>query len=74
MPRSLSLHLDDDILRDVDAAAHELHLPRETFLQQAVRNYVRQIGNRRLRSRLRRESALTAAESMKVLKEFEEIS
>jgi predicted transcriptional regulator len=71
MSKSLSLHLEDDVLREVDVAAHELHLPRETFLQQAIGNYVRQIGRRRLRSRLRKESALTATESMRVLKEFE---
>jgi hypothetical protein len=74
MSKSLSLHLEEDVLREVDAAAHELHLARETFLQQAIGNYVRQIGRRRLRSRLRKESALTAAESMRVLKEFEAIS
>jgi predicted transcriptional regulator len=74
MSKSLSLLLDDEVLREVDEAALELHLPRETFLQQAIRNYVKQIGNRRLRSRLRKESALTATESMLILKEFEEIS
>lgn len=74
MSQSLSLHLEDEVLREVDEAALELHLPRETFLQQAIRNYVRQIGHRRLRSRLRKESALTAVESMRVLKEFEDIS
>ena len=74
MSKSLSLHLEDEVLREVDEAAQELHLARETFLQQAIGNYVRQIGRRRLRSRLRKESALTATESMRVLKEFEAIS
>jgi hypothetical protein len=74
MSKSLSLHLEEEVLREVDEAAQELHLARETFLQQAIGNYVRQIGRRRLRSRLRKESALTAAESMRVLKEFEAIS
>jgi hypothetical protein len=74
MSKSLSLHLEDEVLREVDEAAQELHLARETVLQQAIGNYVRQIGRRRLRSRLRKESALTAAESMRVLKEFEAIS
>jgi predicted transcriptional regulator len=74
MSKSLSLNIEDDVLREVDRAAHELHLPRETFLQQAIRSYVQQIGHRRLRSQLRKESALTAPESMRVLKEFEAIS
>jgi metal-responsive CopG/Arc/MetJ family transcriptional regulator len=74
MSKSLSLHLEEEVLREVDEAAQELHLARETFVQQAVRSYVRQISHRRLRSRLRKESALTAAESMRVLKEFEAIS
>jgi hypothetical protein len=74
MSKSLSLYLEEEVLREVDEAAHELHLPREIFLQQTIGNYVRQIGRRRLRSRLRKESALTAEESMRVLKEFEAIS
>jgi|GEM_PF-4431695 predicted transcriptional regulator len=74
MSKSLSLSIEDEVLREVDKAAHELHLPRETFLQQAIRSYVQQMGHRKLRSQLRRESALTAAESMRVLKEFEAIS
>jgi predicted transcriptional regulator len=74
MSKSLTLSIEDEVLREVDKAAHELHLPRETFLQQAIRSYVQQMGHRKLRSQLRRESALTAAESMRVLKEFEAIS
>lgn len=74
MSKSLLLNIEEDVLREVDRAAHDLHLARETFLQQAIRSYIQQIGHRRLRSKLRKESALTAAESMRVLKEFEAIS
>jgi hypothetical protein len=74
MSKSLSLTLDEAVLREVDEGAHALHVPRETFLEQAIRSYTRLISKRSLRSRLRNESALTAQESMHILKEFEAIS
>jgi predicted transcriptional regulator len=74
MSKSVSLKFDDDMLREVDEAALEMHIPRETFVRQAVRSYVRRMAKRRLRTQLRNESALTAEESLKVLHEFEAIS
>lgn len=74
MARSLSLTIDDEVIRDADEAARTLHMARETFIVQAIRRYASEISRRRLRSQLRKESALTASESLKVLREFEDIS
>jgi predicted transcriptional regulator len=73
MSRSVSLTIDDELFRDTDEAARALHLPREAFIVQAIRKYANEISRRRLRNQLRKESALTAAGSMKVLREFEAI-
>ena len=74
MSTSLSLRIEEEVLREVDDAARELHVPREAFLDQAIRNYLARMSQRRLRARLRKESELTAAESLRVLKEFEAIA
>ena len=69
----MSLTIDDDLIRDADEAARELHVPRETFFLQAIRKYASDITRRKLRNQLRKESALTAIESRNVLHEFEAI-
>lgn len=74
MSTSLSVKLEDEVLKEVDEAARELHVAREAFLNQAIRSYLGHIGRRGLRTRLRKESELTASESLRVLKEFEAIS
>ncbi|MDP4200945.1 MAG: hypothetical protein Q8922_12925 [Bacteroidota bacterium] len=75
MSKSLSLTIDDDLIREADEAARTLHVPRDTFIVQAIRKYAGEISHRRrLRNQLRKESSLTAAESLSVLREFEEIS
>ncbi len=74
MSKSLSLNLEDELLREVDDAAKELQVPREALLRRAIENYIHQIARRKLRVKLRKESSMTADESMRVLKEFEAIS
>ena len=73
MSKSLSLTLDDDLIRDADEAASTLRVPRDAFIVQAIRKYSSEIKRRRLRNQLRKESNLTAAESLKILREFEEL-
>ena len=74
MSKSLSLIVDDDIIREMDDAAKTLHVGREAFVERAIRKYARYISRRELRNQLRKESALTAGESLSILKEFEAIS
>jgi uncharacterized protein (UPF0147 family) len=61
-------------MRDADEAADVLHIARDVFIVQAIRRYAGEISRRKLRNQFRKESALTASESLKVLKEFEAIS
>jgi hypothetical protein len=74
MSKSLSLILEEDILQEADDAAKVLHVGREAFISRAIRAYARQVSRRRLKNQLRKESAMTSEESMRVLHEFEAIS
>jgi uncharacterized protein (DUF1778 family) len=73
MSKSLSLTVSDDLIREADEAANELHMHRDSFVLEAIRRYARHISRRRVRRQLKKESAATAQESLKVLHEFEAI-
>ena len=69
--KTLSLKLDDEIFEETESITSVLKLPRNRYINDALRMYNRFHRRRRLKAELEAESGLIAAESMDVLYEFE---
>lgn len=70
---TLSIRIPDDLLREVDAQAAELHIPRAEYLRRAIESMNRDIRLRRQRDRLMEVSVRVRKESMAVNHDFAEI-
>lgn len=71
--KTLSLKLDDYIFEDTEEITSKLKLARNRYISEAL-NLYNQVNKRKLlKKQLKRESALTQKESMKVLAEFEKL-
>ncbi len=57
-----AISLDGDLLRRVDAVAHELHEPRSRILARAAEEYLRRLENRQILERLDRALGEEVAE------------
>jgi hypothetical protein len=71
MAKVLSLKMREDVFKDAEEVVKELNIPRNTYINQAVAAYTRYQKKQILRKQYQRASALVAANSMEVLKEFE---
>jgi len=71
--KSLSLKLDDDVFADSEEITAQLKLARNRYINEAVAAYNAYNKRRLLKSKLAKESKLTSAESMNVLREFEKL-
>jgi predicted transcriptional regulator len=69
--KTLSLKLDDEIFEETESITSVLKLPRNRYINDALRMYNRFHKRRRLKAQLEAESGLVAAESLDVLYEFE---
>jgi metal-responsive CopG/Arc/MetJ family transcriptional regulator len=70
---TVSIRLPDELLREVDSRAAELHIPRAEYLRQAILSMNRETRGRMRRTRLMEASARVREESMAVNREFAEI-
>lgn len=69
--KTLSLKLDDDIFNDAEEITAKLNIARNRYINEAVKIFNMVNKRRLLKTQLRKESGLAAADSMEVLKEFE---
>ena len=69
----LSLKLDDEIFNDAEEITAKLKLARNRYINEAVNIYNQFNKRRLLKSQLKKESGLTAKDSMDVLREFEKM-
>ena len=70
---TLSLRLPDDLLREVDTLAEQLHIPRAAYVRKALEQMNAAVTAQRRRTRLMEASLKVRAESMRVNAEFDEI-
>ncbi len=74
MTKSLSVKMEEGILKSADSLAKRMHTSRNAYINRAVR-LMNKVGERAgLREILRRESKAVRSESLRVLKEFEALS
>jgi predicted transcriptional regulator len=71
--KSLSLKLEDDIFDEAERITGQLNLPRNRYINEAVKVY--NLFNKRklLKKRLHKESLQTQEDAMRVLHEFEKL-
>ncbi|MCM5528761.1 ribbon-helix-helix domain-containing protein [Parasegetibacter sp. NRK P23] len=71
--KTLSLKLDEAIFEEAEAITSKMHLPRNRYINEAVKAYNIYNKRRLLKQQLVRESGLVAPDSMEVLREFEKM-
>ena len=70
---TISLRLPDDLLREVEERAGDLHVPRAEYVRRALERMNREVLQQRRRTRLMEISLRVREESMNVNAEFSEV-
>ena len=71
--KSLSLKLDDKVFADTEKIISKTRMARNRYINEAIEFYNLLQKRKLLSKQLEKESKLVRDESMKVLKEFEEL-
>jgi predicted transcriptional regulator len=69
--KSLSLKLEDDIFEEAEQITGQLNMPRNRYINEAVKVYNLFNKRRLIQKQLQKESLKTRKESMAILREFE---
>lgn len=70
---TVSLRLPDDLLRETEIRAKNLHIPRAEYIRRAIVAMNREMLEQKKRERLKKLSQSVRAESMKINAEFDAI-
>ncbi|WP_462282120.1 hypothetical protein [Salinivirga cyanobacteriivorans] len=71
--KSVSLKIDDSIFGETEKILARIKKPRNRYINEALEFYNKYQRKQILEKRLKKESNLVKADSMNVLKDFEEI-
>ncbi len=71
--KTVSLKIDDSIFGETEKILSRMKKPRNRYINEAIDYYNRLQRRLIIEKRLKKESELVKADSMSVLKEFEEI-
>ena len=71
--KNVSLKIDDSIFGETEKILSRIKKPRNRYINEAIEYYNRLQRRLLLEKRLKAESELVKNDSMKVLKEFEEV-
>lgn len=71
--KTISLKIDDTIFQETEMILGQLKKPRNRYINQAIDFYNKHQKRKLLEVKLRNESGLVGDESMKVLKDFEDL-
>ncbi len=71
--KNLSLKLDESIFLETEKLLKEINLPRNRYINEALKFYNKVQYRQILAKKLELESSLVKDESLKVLKEFEDL-
>lgn len=72
--KSLSLKIEDSIIKETDELIKEIKISRNQYINQAIEYYNRHKKRKQLELRLNNASKLVSKNSMDVLAEFEDIN
>ena len=71
--KTISLKIDDSIFGETEKILSKIKKPRNRYINDAIEHYNRIQKRAILEKKLKKESDLVKADSMEVLKDFEEI-
>lgn len=71
--KSVSLKIDDSVFRETEKILSTINKPRNRYINEAIDHYNKIQKRLILEKRLKKESELLKKDSIKVLKEFEDI-
>lgn len=71
MSKNLSLKLKDSVYEETEKITHKIHMPRNTYINEAVAFYNKLKKRALLKKELAKESLLVRDNSMEVLETFE---
>ncbi|MBN1768584.1 MAG: hypothetical protein K9G70_06385 [Prolixibacteraceae bacterium] len=71
--KTVSLKIDDSIFGETEKILSRINKPRNRYINEALEYYNRVQRKQMLEKKLKEESKLVKADSMSVLKDFEEI-
>ena len=71
--KTVSLKIDDSIFGETEKILSNIRVPRNRYINEALEYYNKVQKRKLLEKRLKTESELVKAESMKILKDFEKI-
>lgn len=71
--KNISLKMDDSIFRETEEILARIKKPRNRYLNEAIRFYNTIQRKEIIEKKLKKESGIVSADSMSVLKDFEEI-
>jgi hypothetical protein len=71
--KTVSLKIDDSIFGETEKILTNIKKPRNRYINEAIEYYNKLQRKLILEKKLRKESSIVKAESMSVLKDFEEI-
>ena len=71
--KTVSLKIDDSIFRETEKILAKMKKPRNRYINEAIDYYNRLQRRLIIEKKLKKESELVKADSMAVLKEFEDI-
>lgn len=71
MSKTLSLKLKDEVFNETEDIIGKIHKPRNSYINEALSFYNKFIKRTLLKKRLKKESLMVSASSLKVLHELE---
>ena len=71
--KTISLKIDDSIFGETEVILSKLKKPRNRYINEALEYYNKLQNRKILENRLWEESALVKADSLSIIKEFEEV-
>lgn len=73
MSKAISLKINDKLFREAENLIHKTHVPRNSYINEAIKYYNRLVKRKLLKLLYRKESSLVGAHSLAINKDFQEI-
>lgn len=73
MSKAISLKLNDGVFQEAESIVKSMHIPRNSYINQAIKYYNYLIKRKMLKKQYIKESAITAKHSLEVNRELQEI-
>lgn len=71
--KQLSLKLREDVFDEVERVTHQMHVPRNAYINAALHFYNKLYRRKLLKKQLTREAGFVRSSSLEVLGEFEKL-